>query len=282
VSGSLPEGETSIVMCNYLSIGIDTKAALLWARLKMAAPWAFKLRLINKLWYIICGTPEAVLHSYRDLSSRCELTCDGETIAIPSSVEGLMVLNTPSYGGGSDLWDEARAAPLRARTDRFQSPTPARPLRMDDGLLEVVGVTDVVHLACSLGGLSNGVRLCQGSRITLSVPGGGVPLQIDGEPYNVVSPADAQYGGGFEPFHMELERDGQALMLARAPRSTPRRGNAVTAVETQLQQRLLSTPQRDALLWTLAGSEGPVCHVGVAKEAGTKPLPPLERTGEPV
>jgi hypothetical protein len=30
-----------------------------------------------------------------------------------------MVLNTPSYGGGSDLWDEARAAPLRASTKPF-------------------------------------------------------------------------------------------------------------------------------------------------------------------
>ena len=32
---------------------------------------------------------------------------------------------------------------------------------MDDGKLEVVGVTDVVHLANALGGVSNGVRLCQ-------------------------------------------------------------------------------------------------------------------------
>ena len=54
------------------------------------------------------------------------------------------------------------------------------------GMLEVVGVTDVLHLASSLGGLSNGLRLCQGKRISVAVPEGGIPLQIDGEPFNVV------------------------------------------------------------------------------------------------
>ena len=68
-----------------------------------------------------------------------------------------MILNTPSYGGGSDLWDEARGAPLAARTDRFRTPPP-RPSSMSDGVLELVGVTDVVHLAFSLGGLSCAAR----------------------------------------------------------------------------------------------------------------------------
>ena len=71
VDGQLPEGRSSMMMSNYLSIGIDTKAALLWARMKRALPWAFRLRLLNKLWYIICGTPEVVLHSYKDLANRC-------------------------------------------------------------------------------------------------------------------------------------------------------------------------------------------------------------------
>ena len=50
VAGQLPEGDTSVVMSNYLSIGLDTRAALRWARLKESVPWAFRLRLINKLW----------------------------------------------------------------------------------------------------------------------------------------------------------------------------------------------------------------------------------------
>lgn len=246
-----------------------------------------------------------------------------------------MVLNTPSYGGGSDLWDEARAAPLPATTRHFQS-AEARPPRMDDGLLEVVGVTDVLHLAYSLGGLSNGVRLCQGAHsecrrastarpcpapqfsletpprwqerraaaiappacerdrsrppplirslarpfaVRLAVPQGGVPIQIDGEPYNIVpreAAVDGEEGaavglnaGGLEPFNVELSYEGQALMLARSPRSTPREGNAFAAVEAQLRRRGLSTAQRDALLWTLAGAEGGVVHhAGAQQGAG--------------
>ena len=177
-----------------------------------------------------------------------------------------MILSTPSYGGGSDLWDEARAAPLRASTKHFQSARPARRCAMDDGLLEVVGVTDVLHLAASLGGLSSGVRLCQGRQVTIDVPKGGVPLQVDGEPYNVAPASDQP--GGLEPFSVELKREGQALMLARgAGRAASGRRSAYAAVEKQLSRRGLSTSQRDELLWALAGAEaGRVAHAGTREE----------------
>jgi hypothetical protein len=94
VRGAMPEGTSRVVMSNYMSIGVDAKAALLWSRLARARPALFKFRLLNKLWYIVCGTPEFLLHSYRRLSDRVELTCDGERIDIPRGIEGLMVLNT--------------------------------------------------------------------------------------------------------------------------------------------------------------------------------------------
>ena len=81
------------------------------------------------------------------------------------------MLSIPSYGGGSDLWDERRVAPLRTRLRHMQ--TAATPASMDDGKLEVVGVTGVLHLANALGGISNGVRLCQGANISVSVVDGG-------------------------------------------------------------------------------------------------------------
>ena len=116
-------------LSNYMSIGVDAKAALVWARLGKRIPWAFRLRILCKLWYIVCGSPEFVQHSYRGLSQRLALTCDGKRIEIPQGAEGLMVCNTPSYGGGSDLWDESRGAPLPARLSRFQTP-PAVPSSM--------------------------------------------------------------------------------------------------------------------------------------------------------
>ncbi|KAL1526886.1 hypothetical protein AB1Y20_015577 [Prymnesium parvum] len=246
VTGVLPEGKTSLRMANYLSIGCDAKAALLWARMARAVPFLFRLRLLNKLWYIVCGTPEFFLHSYADLSERCRIVCDGKPITIPKSLEGLMIASTPSYGGGSDLWDERRSAPLRTRLRHVQ--TECSPASMGDGKLEVVGVTGVLHLANALGGISNGVRLCQGSNISVSVVGGGVPLQIDGEPFNI----DPVEGIGSEPFEVTIEQTGQALMLASADASGAReRPSAAVAIDQALASGSIDVRQRDALLKAL-------------------------------
>ena len=154
LAGSLPDGREQLVMSNYLSIGVDARASLNWARLKAAAPALFSLRLLAKLWYIVLGTPELLLRSHRDLPSRLTLTCDGQRIPLPRRCQGLMarlprcgtrrcgfrraqrqrrrshsliawraapqVCNTPSYGGGSDLWDPTQGAPLPSR-DRMQT-----------------------------------------------------------------------------------------------------------------------------------------------------------------
>ena len=115
---------------------------------------------------------------------------------------------------------------------------------MSDGVLEVVGVTDVVHLALSLGGLSNGVRICQGKQLSIRCEGGGVPLQIDGEPCNL-TPAGPM---GSEGFRMDIAHEDQVYMLARGPRGGAGGKGAYDVIEGQLGSKALSTKQRDALL----------------------------------
>ena len=122
---------------------------------------------------------------------------------------------------------------------------------MDDGLVEVVGVKDVVHLANSLGGLSNGLRICQGREIRVAAPAGGMPLQIDGEPFNV-RPA-AKVEGGLEPFDVSITCESQALMLCAPEANSAARRSAFSAVEEQFSARAISTSQRDGLLRSLAG-----------------------------
>jgi len=259
MAGTLPQGKSEVVLCNYCSIGVDAKAALLWARLSKARPALFKLRLLNKLWYIVCGSPEFVLHSYRDLGARVFIECDGKPVALPPGAEGIMVLNTPSYGGGSDLWDEGRGAPLSTRLAHMQTPAAdTTPAAMSDGRLEVVAVTDVLHLASSLGGFSNGVRLCQGATLRLYAPEGGVPLQVDGEPFNVDTQGDGDHPlistASCEPFDFTLTCDRpSALMLAAPPQGTGaaalsdagagelaiERGVAAGAVSAETRERLL-------------------------------------------
>ena len=154
-----------------------------------------------------------------------------------------MVLNTLSYGGGSDLWDEERRAPLRTRLRRPVASLPTR-AAMDDGVLEVVAVTDVVHLAAALGGFSNGMRVCQGRRVSVRIDGAGIPLQIDGEVFDT-PPADAP------PFSLTLERTDQAYMLA-APAAADAAPVAL-AVERALASGFISVAQRDGLLREVAG-----------------------------
>ena len=252
VVGKLPEGQRSRLMCNYLSLGVDARASLLWARLKRTAPVLFRWRLLAKLWYIILGSPELVRHSFRSLRDECIVSCDGKPIELPPRCEGLMLLNTPSYGGGSDLWDAAGGAPLPSadsmKAEEVQHPSAS------DGLLELVGVTDVLHLALTLGGFSNGVRICQGRSITIESRKMGIPLQIDGEPYNVGE-------GGFsiascEPFKFELQHRGSSLML-RAPTNSAGANvcsNGELAVERALEAGDISLEQRNKLWDSLSRS----------------------------
>ncbi|CAJ0928790.1 unnamed protein product [Ranitomeya imitator] len=74
-----------------------------------------------------------------------------------------------SWGSGADLWGSDN-------DNRYGKP------RIDDGLLEVVGVTGVVHMGQVQGGLRSGIRIAQGSyfRVTLLKP---IPVQVDGEPW---------------------------------------------------------------------------------------------------
>lgn len=94
-----------------------------------------------------------------------------------------------SWGSGADLWGSEVDG-------RFGKP------RIDDGLLEVVGVTGVVHMVsperrrcsgaerltplCVQGqvqsGLRSAIRIAQGNyvRLTLSK---ATPVQVDGEPW---------------------------------------------------------------------------------------------------
>jgi len=247
LAGSLPDGREQLVMSNYLSIGVDARASLNWARLKAAAPALFSLRLLAKLWYIVLGTPELLLRSHRDLPSRLTLTCDGQRIPLPRRCQGLMVCNTPSYGGGSDLWDPTQGAPLPSR-DRMQ--TEAVPPAADDGVLEIVCVTGVFHLAQTLAGFSNAVRLAQGREVSIEVEGSGVPLQVDGEPFGVASSGVSSLG----PFSLTLRRLGTSLML-RAPAGgiDAADGEAgPSAVEGAMADGLISHEVREELLEKMA------------------------------
>lgn len=87
----------------------------------------------------------------------------------PQAHRWSLVCSPHSWGSGADLWGSES-------DNRFEKP------RIDDGLLEVVGVTGVVHMGQVQGGFRSGIRIAQGSyfRVTLLKP---IPVQVDGEPW---------------------------------------------------------------------------------------------------
>ncbi|KAM7165685.1 diacylglycerol kinase theta isoform 2-T2 [Macrochelys suwanniensis] len=161
-----PEPPKIVQMNNYCGLGIDAELSLGFHHAREEEPGKFNSRFHNKGVYVKVGL-QRISHT-RNLHKDIKLQVDQHEVELPS-IEGLIFINIPSWGSGADLWGSDH-------DNRFEKP------RIDDGLLEVVGVTGVVHMGQVQGGLRSGIRIAQGSyfRVTLLKP---IPVQVDGEPW---------------------------------------------------------------------------------------------------
>lgn len=90
-------------------------------------------------------------------------------------MEGIIILNILSWGSGANPWGPEKE-------DQFSKPNHW------DGMLEVVGVTGVVHLGQIQSGLRSAMRIAQGGHIKIYLYS-DIPVQVDGEPW-VQSPGE--------------------------------------------------------------------------------------------
>ncbi|XP_062331952.1 diacylglycerol kinase theta [Osmerus eperlanus] len=155
-----------VQMNNYLGLGIDAELTLDFHHAREEEPEKFNSRFHNKGVYVKAGLQK--LSHTRNLHQDIRLQVDKQEVELPS-IEGLIFLNIPSWGSGADLWGSEGDC-------RFGRP------RIDDGMLEVVGVTGVVHMGQVQSGLRSGIRIAQGNyvRVTVTKP---LPVQVDGEPW---------------------------------------------------------------------------------------------------
>ncbi|XP_063086126.1 diacylglycerol kinase theta isoform X3 [Cavia porcellus] len=196
-----------VQMSNYCGIGIDAELSLDFHQAREEEPGKFTSRFHNKGVYVRVGL-QKISHS-RGLHKEIRLQVEQREVELPS-IEGLIFINIPSWGSGADLWGSDSDS-------RFEKP------RMDDGLLEVVGVTGVMHMGQVQGGLRSGIRIAQGSyfRVTLLK---ATPVQVDGEPWVQA------------PGHMIISAAGPKVHMLRKAKQKPRkpaaiRGDAVPAPE---------------------------------------------------
>ncbi|XP_048524131.1 diacylglycerol kinase theta isoform X4 [Dendroctonus ponderosae] len=178
-AGSTSEDNSQIlVMNNYFGIGLDADLCLDFHNAREENPGKFISRLHNKSVYVKMGLRRIVGQGkvcIKDLHKLVQLEVDFNRVKLPN-VEGIIVLNILSWGSGANPW-----GPLTG-DERFRCPTHY------DGLLEVVGVTGVVHLGQIQSGLSRAVRIAQGKHIKIHLRS-DIPVQVDGEPW-IQSPCE--------------------------------------------------------------------------------------------
>ncbi|KAI1898206.1 hypothetical protein AGOR_G00069960 [Albula goreensis] len=157
------------VMNNYFGIGLDAKISLEFNNKRDEHPKKCSSRTKNMMWYGVLGTKELVQKTYKNLEQRVQLECDGVPMSLPS-LQGLAVLNIPSYAGGINFWGGTK------EDNNFGAPS------FDDKKLEVVAVFGSMQMAVSRVINLQHHRIAQCRQVKITIHGEeGVPVQVDGE-----------------------------------------------------------------------------------------------------
>jgi hypothetical protein len=157
------------VMNNYFGIGLDAKLCLEFHINRKEHPDKFKTRFRNHILYGLLGSKEFVQQTFKNLEQKVLLECDGVKIPL-KNVQGIVILNIPSYTGGVNFWGH------NSKDENiFTIPS------FDDKILEVVAVSGCMQMALSRV-VSKRNRIAQCRSVKIQILGQeGVPVQVDGE-----------------------------------------------------------------------------------------------------
>lgn len=161
--------EEKCVMNNYFGIGLDAKIALEFHNKREEHPEKCRSRTKNMMWFGVLGGREIYQRTFKNLEQKVRLECDGHLIQLPN-LQGIVVLNIPSYMGGTNFWGATRG------TEGFIFPS------FDDHVLEVVAVFDSIQLGMSRVFNLQKHRIAQCRSVKIAILGNeGIPVQVDGE-----------------------------------------------------------------------------------------------------
>eukprot|EP00033_Pygsuia_biforma_P002826 GCRY01003120.1.p1 GENE.GCRY01003120.1~~GCRY01003120.1.p1 ORF type:complete len:369 (+),score=74.65 GCRY01003120.1:214-1320(+) len=162
------------VFNNYFSIGVDAKVALQFHLARENYPNRFTSQFKNQCYYAWLGF-KAFFKGCKNLSKKIEIEADGCHVPVPKSAQAVIVVNVPSYAGGTNMWKK----PGKRDTARG-----LHPQAIDDGLFEVVAFKTTVHMGLIRINLRKPIRLVQASTLNIRFSTlEPLPCQIDGEPW---------------------------------------------------------------------------------------------------
>ncbi|NWX88960.1 DGKD kinase, partial [Nothoprocta pentlandii] len=191
LSAAFSQFSEKCVMNNYFGIGLDAKISLEFNNKRDEHPKKCSSRTKNMMWYGVLGTKELLQRTYKNLEQRVQLECDGVPISLPS-LQGIAVLNIPSYAGGINFWGGTK------EDNNFGAPS------FDDKKLEVVAVFGSIQMAVSRVINLQHHRIAQCRMVKITIRGDeGVPVQVDGEAW--IQP----------PGVIKIQHKNRAQMLTR-------------------------------------------------------------------